>query len=248
MRRQPIIITTSILAAFAAGYFVRGSIGFARHTRESVSDGFRSIGDASAGFTRIGKDQAAVTQPRNRRPEPNFTLSARQLEAVLNMGMTDPVTVFDEMGLSATQIRLLESLSTMPSWRDAFHTAELKYARPNRDSRGSFLEIDRFPARRLELIESLENDVRQVIDDDRTPIIARAIIARRGLLATGLYRREISLRRSPSGEMEISSKSFKEDGALVLEDIATASPNDVERWGGLLDFPPQHDVRSGESN
>ena len=239
MRRQPIIVASLILAAFAAGYFVRGSIGFATHAQESASADFRGLDDARAEAMSIGKDEAAVTQSRNRRSEPNFTLSARQLEAVLNMGMTDPVTVFDEMGLSATQIRFLQSEDLLSGMRDTFHSMDLRHATVHKDQKGIYLDISRFPGQRLEIIDSFEDSVRKIIDDERTPIITRALIARSGLLEAGLYRREIRLFKSSDGDSQKSEREYKEDGSCFREDIGMASPKDLERWGKLLTVTPQ---------
>lgn len=239
MRRQQLIITSLILAAFAAGYFVRSSIGFATQAQESASVDLRGLDGASTEAMRIGKDEAAVTQSHNRISKPNFTLSARQLEAVLNMGMTDPVEVFDEMGLSATQIRLLQSEDLLSGMRDTFHSMDLRQATVHKDQKGSFIEISPFPSQRLEMIASFEESVRRIIDDERTPIIARALIARSGLLDVGLYRREIRLSQSSDGDPQKSEREYKEDGSCFRQDIGMASPKDLERWRKLLTVTPQ---------
>ncbi|WP_353566155.1 hypothetical protein [Haloferula sargassicola] len=224
---------SAFVAVFFLGYVLRGAM-------DSRDLPARELGKRTSAEAPV--NEAVETAPRGaggpwvreRRSSPRYSLSGRQLEAVLTMGMSDPVILFREMGLSEAQIRDLEAGNPAHGLEEKLHAIERRHAAPGSGPDGPVVMIRAFPQDRRNWIESVEERVRMVVDDERSPLLARALIARAGLLESGLFRREIRFIESETGRLDVSERSFDEDGSFYREDYHKCTPDDIERWADLL--------------
>lgn len=150
----------------------------------------------------------------------------KQLEWVLMMGMSDPFALFEAFGLDEAQISRLQA-------REQLAQAEMDQIESRRAVRsedGSALDVSPFPQERIEWLKAVERDVADIVGEEQAPVVARAILARSGVLEKGLYRLHIELQ----ADGRISEQSFELDGSLYREDVHIVSERDLEKWGDLL--------------
>jgi hypothetical protein len=246
MLRNPTLVFTLLLLAFITGYFMRGSVDPTTKVQEKGGDAIFSSLDPRATQSPVVAEERNSRGKHREGAEPKFSLTIRQLDAVLNMGMTDPVTVFQEMGLSAAQVRLLQSTNLSSKMRDGINALEIRHAQLHEDQSGQYLEISPFPVERLKWIEEIENEVRDIVDNESTPILSRALLARSDLLNRGIFRQVIRLSRDSDGEIQKREYTYLADGSISREDVGRVYPEDLNRWGNLLRLPEHVAPSDGE--
>ncbi len=154
------------------------------------------------------------------------------------MGMSDPVAYLDEMGLTQDQIRQLGSNELWQRMEAESQALRLKHASRSEDSEGLCIEISPYVGERLQWLQKVESEVRNIVDDERTPIIARALVARSGHLQRGLLPQKIRFREH-SGEPYLSEIMLGTDGSVFREDVHRVTDADRRDWGHLLELPAE---------
>lgn len=138
------------------------------------------------------------------------------------------------MGLDEEQVKgVLEiEANTQQRMKDL----EVKHAKLQTDAEGDYYAIEAFPEDHTRWMKETEQQLQDLIGDDRAVLISRMIAGSYNNESTGLYRREVRALKSESPETDIKIREsfFDEDGEIFDHDYRYFRGIHEDRWEHLF--------------
>lgn len=143
------------------------------------------------------------------------------------------------MGLTAEQVAIAARIQDEAT--ATLKRIEKEHASVVSDERGDFVVISPFPEEKRAWLNQIEENLREMVGDDRASVISRMIAFSDNDEAVGSGRREIFIIEppAPGQKMRIEERTFNDAGEPIDTDYELVTERSQGRWGHVLDFKPQ---------
>ena len=161
-------------------------------------------------------------------------LSPAVVRALVSGGSFDKRLV--RMGLTEREIGEVKAIREQGI--KEFKNLESNHSRLVSDENGERIEIRAFPSERGRWLEDLDDRLGDLLQDDRSRVVADMIAAADNDEDVGIYRRELFITGGGPGDtkIKIEERSYDDSGNHFDSDFELVDSKSKSRWNHLLDF------------